>query len=125
MLRLKTSIMSLLLSIALSWLPFNMHVLAAADTQMVYKYDGSVQCQAAADNMAAMGKGLIDHGIKIIRSCKGNDGLIRPALCGAPTGNINIYEIPATSLQQAIELGFVVLDGQHIYKKSCKATSPD
>jgi hypothetical protein len=94
--------------------------LASSEVEMVYKYEGSIQCRPGGTTMKDMEATLVGNGIKVRLSCKGHDGYLRPAVCGTPTGNINIYEIDADQLQKAIGLGFIVLSSQQIYKESCR-----
>lgn len=71
----------------------------------VYKLDGSLQCnQGEATTLAEMAKQLKD--IKILKSYKTNDGVMRIQVCGAPTGNCNVYEIEQKNLEKALKLGF-------------------
>ncbi|HPI40821.1 MAG TPA: hypothetical protein PLJ21_08440 [Pseudobdellovibrionaceae bacterium] len=71
----------------------------------VFKEDGSRQCNEgdpiALDTMAQQ---LV--GIKVLRSYKANDGIMRIQVCGAPTGECNVYEIERVNLAQALKLGF-------------------
>jgi hypothetical protein len=110
----------LLLVAELSGLQQSTIALAASEVLMVYKYEGSIQCRPGGTTMKDMEATLVGNGIKVRMSCKGHDGLLRPAVCGAPTGNINIYEIDASQLQKAINLGFIVFSNQQIYKESCR-----
>lgn len=71
----------------------------------VYKPDGSLQCgQGKAIDVEVMAREL--ESVKIISSKKANDGLLRPTVCGAPTGQINVYEIPYHQLPKALKAGF-------------------
>ncbi len=72
---------------------------------IVYKEDGSLQC--------AMGKPVkIDDmekelkGIPVLGREKKSDGMMRIQLCGAPTGMMNTFKIPANRLSDAQKLGF-------------------
>lgn len=74
-------------------------------TAKVYKYDGSLQC--------GMGKGIPLEdakaelkGLKILNSYHRNDGLMRIQLCGSPTGEANVFEIPKEELPKALAIGF-------------------
>lgn len=77
------------------------------DTVLVYKYKGSVQCDAESgiplENMVSE---LIDANINVLCSSAGSDGNVITTVCGAETGVINVYEIPITSLITAENLGF-------------------
>lgn len=73
----------------------------------VYKADGSRQCEhSSLDTLASMREQLADAGINVFTSRKGWDGREGIALCGSPTGEINIYEIDAAALHKAMALGF-------------------
>ena len=72
----------------------------------VFKYDGSVQCDTSAIGLDEMAMELINVGIDVVCSQKGNDGSLRAAVCGAGTGNINIYTINTSNLPDAEALGF-------------------
>ena len=70
-------------------------------------YYGSLQCkrgnEVALDEMA---KQLSDKGIKVLASRKGNDAKVHLQVCGASTGNLNVYKISFADLTTAKELGF-------------------
>ena len=53
-----------------------------------------------------MARRLTENGIEVIASRKGSDGRVHIAMCGASTGRLNVYTIPAGSLPKARELGF-------------------
>lgn len=71
----------------------------------VYKPDGSLQC--------GMGKGVSPNemekqldGIKVYSRENRPDGKMHIQVCGSPTGQVNVYEIPASSLKEAEKRGF-------------------
>lgn len=71
----------------------------------VYKPDGSLQC--------GMGKGISPEemekqldGIKVYSRENRPDGKMHIQVCGSPTGQVNVYEIPASSLKEAEKRGF-------------------
>lgn len=71
----------------------------------VYKADGSLQCgQGQVIPAAEMQKEL--KNIKVYSSANKNDGMMRIQVCGAPTGNSNVYEIDRKDLAAAIRMGF-------------------
>lgn len=73
----------------------------------VYRPDGSVQCEpGGAIPLARMRETLTDVGIVVHAERKADDGLMRPAVCGASTGAINVYSIDADQLDAAIAQGF-------------------
>lgn len=72
----------------------------------VFKYDGSLQCQSQGIELDTMAFELINAGIDIVCSQKGHDGMVYTTVCGADTGNINIYSINTSNLPDAENLGF-------------------
>lgn len=72
----------------------------------VYKDDNSVQCGSTGIELDVMGMELINAGIDVVCSQKGNDGMMRATVCDADTGNINIYEIYSVNLPDAVDIGF-------------------
>lgn len=71
----------------------------------VYKPDGSLQCgQGKAISVETMAKEL--ESIKVVSMRKDTDGMLRPTVCGAATGQINVYEIPFNQLGKALKRGF-------------------
>ncbi len=72
----------------------------------VYKYDGSIQCESTGVELNVMALELIVAGIDVVCSQQGHDGLARITVCGADTGNINIYTIHRVNQTSAEELGF-------------------
>ena len=78
---------------------------AGGGTVLVSKPDGSLQCgMGKAISPEDMEKQLA--GIKVISREKRPDGLMHVQVCGSPTGMLNVYEIPATSLKDAEAKGF-------------------
>lgn len=73
----------------------------------VFKYDDSVQCESSGVAPEIMMLELINAGIDVICSQKGHDGLARVAVCGADTGNINVYTIHTANLPDAQSLDFM------------------
>jgi hypothetical protein len=73
----------------------------------VYRHDGSLQCAPDSGTPpAAMSETLSSAGITVHGSRTGHDGLSRIAVCGAPTGRINVFEIDAADVDAAFGLGF-------------------
>lgn len=71
----------------------------------VYKYDGTKQCGEGQEvSLDAMSKQL--QNIKILSMTKKNDGMMRIQVCGAPTGQANVYEIETENLKKAKDFGF-------------------
>lgn len=76
-----------------------------ADRVKVFKPDGSLQCgQGKAVAVTEMQNQL--NGIKVYSSVNRNDGMMRVQVCGAPTGNVNVYEIDRKDLAAAQKKGF-------------------
>lgn len=75
-------------------------------TVKVFRYDGSVECEQPGITLDEMMQELTDAGIEVICAQKSHDGLARTAVCGAGTGNINVYVIPVAARQTALDIGF-------------------
>lgn len=74
-------------------------------TILVYKYDGSLQCQSGkAISLEQMAGDL--KGITIFSQQKKPDGLMHIQVCGAGTGMANVFEILEQSLPEAEKRGF-------------------
>ena len=84
-------------------------LLAGPGRMLVAKRDGSKQCQTEDQNTSknpeAMKSELKD--IKVYDMAKQQDGMMRTAVCGAPTGNYNVYEVAEEDAAKALKLGFV------------------
>jgi len=82
----------------------------SGSTVFIYKLDGTRHCmpdtEASTDEMALE---LSAAGMAILSSRKGYDGREGVALCGEPTGQINIYEISGSDLGAALGMGFTQL----------------
>ncbi len=79
-------------------------------TVEVYKYDGTLQCNRGKEiPLSRMAEELSANGIEVKASRKGHDGLARIAVCGASTGNLNVFTIDTKSLPKAQALGFRLL----------------
>lgn len=71
----------------------------------VYKANGSLQCgQGKRIDPTTMAKELKE--IPVYKSSTENDGKLRIQMCGAPTGNVNVFEIDKTNLERALGFGF-------------------
>ncbi len=71
----------------------------SADTVKVFRYDGSLQCgMGQAVPLDEMAKELAAVNIKILSSEKTVVSGFIIALCGAPTGRANVYEIAKDDL---------------------------
>lgn len=71
----------------------------------VFKADGTKQCGiGSAMSVQQMAQELAE--IKIISQENKSDGKLYPMVCGAPTGKVNVYEIPEADLSKAVAAGF-------------------
>src|SRR5713226_35028 len=71
----------------------------SADTVKVFRYDGSLQCgMGQAVPLDEMAKELTAVNIKVLSSEKSVVSGLIIALCGAPTGRANVYEITKDDL---------------------------
>jgi hypothetical protein len=64
-------------------------------------------------------------GIKVFSRRKGYDGREGIAICGSPTGQINIYEIASGDLSAAVSLGFKQLSENWLRQDSGKRRRPN
>ena len=81
--------------------------ISSASTVFVFKLDGTVHCENSKGiTLDSMEQKLTSAGIKVFSRRKGYDGREGIALCGAPTGQVNIYEIAPSDLSIALKLGF-------------------
>jgi len=78
-------------------------------SNMVFKSRGSVQCTGGGTPPAVMSLELTNAGIVVLSSACGVDGLGHVAVCGAPDGAINIFEIPESQASDALSLSFFLL----------------
>ena len=76
-------------------------------TNFVFKPDGTIHCDKS-EGLALdfMEQELRSADIHVFSSRKGYDGREGIAVCGAPTGQINIYEIASSDVSEALDLGF-------------------
>ncbi|MDB5969117.1 MAG: hypothetical protein JWQ90_1567 [Hydrocarboniphaga sp.] len=85
----------------------------------VYKYDESVQCnESSGVPLATMQQELTNAGIDVLCAQKGNDGQAWAAVCGGGTGNLNVYLIRHSNLDDAEALGFGDTDELDFYSDS-------
>ncbi len=76
---------------------------------LIGKSDQSLQCgYNVGMTIEQMGKELVD--IRIIKTEKRHDGLMRIQSCGAPTGMMNVYSIYRKDVKKAVKMGYKVLD---------------
>ncbi|WP_374089907.1 hypothetical protein [Methylomicrobium lacus] len=81
---------------------------AQAETQWVTvaKSNESIQCESAGISPKTMKKELTEAKIPAKHARCGTDGMLYSAVCGAETGRLNLFDIPAKKLGDASELGF-------------------
>lgn len=98
--------------VSLSWIgPAGAQSSNEVETVLVYKPDGTLHCEATEGvSLDAMAEELVQSGISVHARRKSHDGREGIAVCGSPTGGINVYEIAASDLPRALELGFRRLD---------------
>jgi len=72
----------------------------------VAKSDGSIQCESSGISPIAMKEYLVQAKIPAKNARCGNNGLFYTAVCGAKTGRLNLFDIPAQKLRAASKLGF-------------------
>ena len=72
--------------------------------------DGSRQCMEGFIELEEMACELRDNGITVVSSYCDTDGFFHISMCGAETGRINIFEIPAADFETAEDLGFLPLN---------------
>ena len=90
---------------------------SAASTLFVFRPDGTIQCDKSPGvALDSMEQELRSVGIKVFSSRKGYDGREGIALCGASTGQINVYEISSSDVSGALRLGFKQLPENWIRK---------
>ena len=83
----------------------------------VFKLDGTKHCESNSEvELDSMELELTSIGITVISKRKGYDGREGIAICGSPTGQINIYEIISRNLPNAVKLGFEKLPINHAQK---------
>lgn len=71
----------------------------------IYKPDGSQQCGMGEKiDLNEMKKEL--GKIEVFSQQNKHDGMMRIQVCGQPTGQCNVFEIPLKDLDQALKLGF-------------------
>lgn len=84
---------------------------AAVETVQVYKADGTRHCEESqGTSLDAMAQELLRNDIAVYSRRKAHDGREGIAVCGKPTGSLNVYGIAASDVPRALELGFQRLD---------------
>lgn len=72
----------------------------------VFKHTGAIQCEKEGVALEVMQKQLEEAGIHVNCAQRSYDGMMRPAMCGAGTSDINVYQIPKQKLPYAKQLAF-------------------
>jgi hypothetical protein len=73
----------------------------------VFRSDGATSCGVAPGQPLEVGtQELLQNGVKVLSSRKGNDGKMHAMACGMPTGSLNEYQISREDLPKALKLGF-------------------
>ena len=81
--------------------------ISSSSTVFVFKLDGTVHCENSKGiTLDSMEQKLTSTDIRVFSRRKGYDGREGIAVCGAPTGQINTYEIASSDLSIALKLGF-------------------
>ena len=74
----------------------------------IFKPDGSRQCEPDSGiPIDAMQRELTEAGVDVHAASTAADGMLRPQVCGAPTGQIHVFTIDAAAAQAAADLGFL------------------
>lgn len=75
----------------------------------VYRPTGQLQCEPVIplDHSIRLAE---EAGVPVLDASCGSDHLMRPAVCGAGTGNIHILDIPPGDVQDAIDAGFAPVE---------------
>lgn len=76
---------------------------------LIYKYDGSVQCDHFSISVEEMRAELNLVGIAVLDSYKSSNGWVYPTVCGGGTGKINVFEVYSGALPEALDIGFKIL----------------
>jgi hypothetical protein len=78
---------------------------------LVYESSGKLQCQQNGLTPQQSAARLAGAGIEVLASsCGVVTGTAFPAVCGAPTGEILLHEVPLSDLEAADRLGFRTAD---------------
>lgn len=85
----------------------------------VYKATGAVQCSGGGLTPAQMQLELTAAGIGVISAACGSDGNAVVAMCGAPTGTINIFEVQSADVAAAQGLGYALLSSLPNAVRTC------
>lgn len=114
---------TLILAICLGFLTYPLLIHSAGTpsvrTFFIFKLDGTKHCEPHEGvSLDSMAHELAGAGIEVFSRQKGFDGREGIAICGATTGQINIYEIASSDLSAALSLGFKQLPKNWIRQDS-------
>ena len=98
---------------------------STAPNVSVYKYVGSKQCTGGGVTVTALQKQLEDADVSIKGEAGcGNDGRMRPQMCGTADGAIVIFDIPGDQVERAATKGFQPLTQlPGVVKSACRVPS--
>ena len=105
--------------------PLNRHILLIASafalsscggggdepSAFVYRSLESHQCTGGGRTLSEVQAMLVGAGVSVRSAQCGNDGIGRPAVCGADDGRIGIFEIPQSQSGAASSAGFPSVSG--------------
>ena len=78
----------------------------AGQAALIYRSTGAKQCEGEGAAVADMQAQLTEAGIQVQCSTQAHDGRMRPMVCGAPAGRINVFTVPAEHVAAAEALGY-------------------
>ena len=86
----------------------------SGESVWIQKADGGIACNDGkeAQALVAGAQELTHAGVTVLESRKQNDGQMRAAVCGIPTGNQNSYRIPKAQVAKAKALQFKEVVGK-------------
>ena len=125
---MKKATLILAIFIGLLTSPWLIHSAGAPSvrTLFVYKLDGTKHCEPYAGvSVDLMALELAGAGIEVFSSRKGYDGREGIAICGEPTGQVNIYEILSSDLAAALSMSFKQLPENWLRQDSGEGTRPN
>lgn len=78
----------------------------AADRLTVYRSLGRKQCEAGGETPETLAAQLKAAGVEATPAGCADDGMMRPAMCGAGTGHLGLLDIRAADAAAAAKAGF-------------------
>lgn len=75
----------------------------------VAKYTGARQCEGGGQSVASMQAELEAASNTVARAVCGHDGMAYPAVCGASTGDLGVFELQPTAQPPRLPKGFFLL----------------